>query len=784
MRPRWTEVVKKEIIAALQHPDTQNEDANKPFITADQVRDIWAQLVRFQSHELWQEEDPQSLMPRKIDIPGKELLKIVSILVYIRWDSWSDFQSIFFQDDGSPRSDRTDSALPLNLETLAKSDFLGDDAILFNEHQYAFLPIMIAENQDPCYGHNYRLPFTSESNDVDTGSYGEVTRVTIAKGQFCFARDKIINGSVSRLPDYSLLSCQADKFRKEKVLARKRMHVVRSWKQEVENLNILRGSRLGHKHIMQHIGTLTVGREFNIFFEWADRDLEKFLQSRSTYNPKALVSQVMQLASALHYLHYQIVGSDGSQIICCHMDLKPNNILVVREEGYPVGKWMIADFGISVFKNTKVVSIRDQATSLTTKDSKNPPQRAPGPYQAPEVEYTSNTRGRLTDNHNSARVGRKGDVWSFGCVLATVLAFTLGGKAYVDDLKTSRSAIEGRSQENDRFYQPIRLRVYAVAQMIVKPEVERWLTDIQEKHPLQWVADCVTLIRRTLEIDQERRPSAGQVEGELVGILGLSFERYARSLPRPPQAYAQDDRILPAIREDMADNVTEPLHVDQPVLARTVLASPAIQAAGPQTPDRERMGGLPLSNRTSQDPTSPASQDRSSRSSFSTTSWTFHESGKFSLDTEQLHLGRKAVVTVLAICPSSERVVFCYKTGTLLLSRDLSDTTGALKFGVRKLDDSDWRHVKVSDRLLLLKGTSHQSVSHTLLVTLLDIEFQLFNDVADIYQIELHAFDGHTTRKLPKLLEIDTRLLHSFDASSEGLVVYRFARTLKLFNSS
>lgn len=562
------------------------------------------------------------------------------------------------------------------------------------------------------------------------------------------------------------------------------MHVVGSWKQEVENLNILRGSRLGHKHIMQHIGTLTLGREFNIFFEWADRDLEKFLQSETPHDPKALVSQVMQLASALHYLHYQIVGADGSQIICCHMDLKPNNILVVREEGYPVGKWMIADFGISVFKNTKVVSIRDQATSLTTKDSKNPPQRAPGPYQAPEVEHTSITRSRLTDNHNSARVGRKGDVWSFGCVLATVLAFMLGGKAYVDDLKKSRSTTEGMSQENDRFYQPIRPRVYPATQMIVKPEVGRWLNDIQEKHPLQWVADCVTLIRRTLEIDQEKRPSAGEVEGELVGILGLSFQRHARSLPRPPQAIVPDDNILPAITEDMADTVTEPQNVDRPVLGRTVLAINATHTTRSRTPERERMGGLSLSNRTSQDPTSPASLDRSSQSSFSTTSWTFHESGKFSLDTEQQHLGRKAMVTVLAICQSSERVVFCYKKGTILLNRELADASGALKFGVRRLDDNDWRHAKLSDRLLLLKGTSHQSVSCMRPLTWLDIELQTLNYVADICQIELHAFDGHSTRKLPKLQEIDTRLLHGFDVSSEGLVVYRFARSLKLFNSS
>ena len=193
----WTDVVRKEITAALQNPELQDEDTTTPFITEDQIDNIWYRLLNSHAYESEENSDPEALLPRDIAVPEKELLKVVSILVYIHWKHWSDFRAIFFDEAGSPRIDRTDSALPFTLEALKKPHFLGDYANLFHDNQYVFLPILIKEDQDQAFEHNYRLPIISESRDVDTGSYGEVTRVAIAKGQFCFARDKIRNGTVS-----------------------------------------------------------------------------------------------------------------------------------------------------------------------------------------------------------------------------------------------------------------------------------------------------------------------------------------------------------------------------------------------------------------------------------------------------------------------------------------------------------------------------------------------------------------------------------------------------------
>lgn len=190
----WTHAALKEIDAALHSPDLQEGDTNRSFITEDQIHSIWDRLLSTDFSEPGMPNDNDVPMPRDINTRGKELLKIVSILVLIHWDHWSDFQSIFFLTGGLPRLERTDAELPFTYEVLKQPDFLGGYATLFRDNQFAFLPIIIEEGHDQVYTQNYRLPIVSESKDVETGSYGEVTQVSVAKG--CFSRDRIPNGTV------------------------------------------------------------------------------------------------------------------------------------------------------------------------------------------------------------------------------------------------------------------------------------------------------------------------------------------------------------------------------------------------------------------------------------------------------------------------------------------------------------------------------------------------------------------------------------------------------------
>jgi serine/threonine protein kinase len=110
-----------------------------------------------------------------------------------------------------------------------------------------------------------------------------------------------------------------------------------NYKAEIRNLNILRSSVLNHDRIMEHLGLVIIGEIFNIFFQWADLNLEQFFDdelrprtiNRDMITPKNLLKESTWLASALEYLHTQLLDEDGEAVHCCHMDLKPDNILVM-----------------------------------------------------------------------------------------------------------------------------------------------------------------------------------------------------------------------------------------------------------------------------------------------------------------------------------------------------------------------------------------------------------------------------------------------------------------------
>lgn len=193
VRKPWKQVIHEQLVAARQNPD----DSTKSFVTDDQMYSIWDLVLTGHAYDWEKRDDPESLLPHDISTWGNKLLKVVSILVYIQWGKWSDFRSIFLDEVGCPRKDRADAALPFSLEAMEMSEFLGCYANLFNNNQYLFLPILIKEGRDQVFDHNYRLPIIWESKDCATGSYGEVSQVWVARGQFRFAKGKIVSGTVS-----------------------------------------------------------------------------------------------------------------------------------------------------------------------------------------------------------------------------------------------------------------------------------------------------------------------------------------------------------------------------------------------------------------------------------------------------------------------------------------------------------------------------------------------------------------------------------------------------------
>src|ERR1700723_3857321 len=108
------------------------------------------------------------------------------------------------------------------------------------------------------------------------------------------------------------------------------------------------------------------------------------------------------------------------------------------------------------------------------------------------------------------RVTKSSDLWSFGCILATVLAFTLGGPGKVSELYLCRRR-EGQ-YENDYFY---------TDGPVVKSEVLQWLnTQVDAHSPAQkqWIKLSQDLILGLLSIDKNLRPSAQEARDKVSKI--------------------------------------------------------------------------------------------------------------------------------------------------------------------------------------------------------------------------------------------------------------------------
>jgi serine/threonine protein kinase len=309
----------------------------------------------------------------------------------------------------------------------------------------------------------------------------------------------------------------------------------RSYQTERRNLDLFKKGVTDCDVILKNFASFVHGSSLNIIYPLADLDLHTFLEGNYTafqnradaFKPRHMLGQIRSLASALQFLHAELY-IDGQMSECAHLDLKPDNILVFwRDDGGTdecAGQWKITDFGISVVRSREPGSGQterrtgqrlapgDIAREISSRErSLIQAPRGPGPWQPPEMQ-----EGRVT---------KSSDLWSFGCILATVLAFTLGGPEKVSELYLCRKC-EGQ-YENDYFY---------TDGPVVKSEVLQWLdaqVDAHSSAQRQWIRLSKDLIVELLKIDKNQRPSAQRVRNRVSNILQMT-EREA-SLWKPPR---------------------------------------------------------------------------------------------------------------------------------------------------------------------------------------------------------------------------------------------------------
>jgi serine/threonine protein kinase len=316
---------------------------------------------------------------------------------------------------------------------------------------------------------------------------------------------------------------------------------------ERKNLQHFKECLLNHANIMQSFASFVHGPDFVILSPWADgRDLHKFLYSpqevfrnypeQSTrFTPNNIFMEIYSLGQALDFLHNHMGMNNGRKLTCAHLDLKPENILVCFNStgSTPVGRWKIGDFGLSNVEESvargelvQVPPAQEHAAGLAPGNilrdvSVRPLRRGPGPFQPPEVK-----------NEQTAKVSTRRDVWSFGCILAMVLAFTIGGAEEVN------RQLQWRAKgTDDYFYRRLRRlddtnhRQYSDGtrpDSEIKPAIKQWL----ERETLRlapdvhhdWIGGCSKLILRLLNVNVIERPDIGVAVSELSRILEWTMQ--------------------------------------------------------------------------------------------------------------------------------------------------------------------------------------------------------------------------------------------------------------------
>ncbi|QDS67853.1 hypothetical protein FKW77_007588 [Venturia effusa] len=520
-RKRVIDDVYREISTRLKLP----EKPSKSFIVSDDVKEIWKDVNKILA-VLW----PWCPDEGSLKYIQEHMILLLSCLIYTDLTEWLPKFRAKLWDMNNSRWLINDDDLPLPEDKL---QFLDNSAArgLFHKLQYIFKPLVIElfRKQKPqVVLKEQRLPFEERRKDVGSGGFGTIDKVIIPPGYL-----KNIDGRT-----YGEATCKKfprpDDFLKER-----------------GNVQILKESLTKHDSILLHLGTIEHGRNHYILLDYAENgDLEQFLnggiineQAIPQYNYKSLfpslheedlpihlLKQCIGLAGALRWLHGNIELDDGKgNTSCVHMDLKPSNILIMRDPTSKVGKWKISDFGISVVKSEdtqedgNVISVGDlsrigeQSKANNTVNTR--PRRHVGAYQAPEVKRLESfiDVSRLTADQKG--VGRKSDVWSFGCILAEVLTFALGKTGRQFELVKEFQAYRRGRRDNDYFYEEVGHQrsssTYLTARdpqkrFQIRPSVTEWLDDLHRRaaSPQRWIDCFVGTIKRVLIVDKDNRPNA------------------------------------------------------------------------------------------------------------------------------------------------------------------------------------------------------------------------------------------------------------------------------------
>lgn len=379
-------------------------------------------------------------------------------------------------------------------------------------------------------------------------------------------------------------------------------------------MQLLKESLSKHDGVMLHVATIIHGNEFAILMPIAERwDLDIFLyygfnrdagtkKAEAVYEfetmfPKfvghsryeSVLSEMYTLADALDWLHNRLNVKSKPGLRCAHTDFKPSNILISsdhNESSYPAGRWVITDFGISAFRAddsepNEQNSHGEQCISVDLDLSKEQEVKTVGDFMRTQTLRVARTQEGTYQAPEACQpgrkhfVGRRSDIWSFGCVLLEVITFALGSVELLDNFRNER----WHGHNMDYFYAERKLDTNHLQpdtqnlhiELEPKKEVQVWMAHLSETFPYHcsWIEACTNLVKSTLAMQPLGRPDAALLKRRMEDI----WKTAKRLSQRAPSGVTQLGRVTPGQDHSL------------PLSPKRVLTFPPSEARGNGTPE-------------------------------------------------------------------------------------------------------------------------------------------------------------------------------------------------------
>lgn len=378
---------------------------------------------------------------------ARKLHTFLTVLIYARGDILAvrTVAKKLVAPELWPLPDNGPNLLPADRKWLQK--FFGDEEFVtaqeFFTKQASFCTVVLRKRRENIISkpETQRLPYLEEKQ-LAQGSFGTVFKVKIAKGHFV---DPSTDPEMANVGPMDL--------------ARKdyRMNDDFRARDERDVMERILGISRSCENILENFGSVQIGDTYSLFMPLAICDLKMYMMSQdfhpmspSTTEAKAdLIRCAEGLADGLKFLHSEMDG-----IVCYHMDLKPDNILIFRDRtrGEDREIWKISDFGMA---RVKIRKPRGQLTG-GERDFDRLFIRRRNPTEEPSLSLTLNRRGEGTylapESISATRsMNTESDVWSLGCVISVLFAYFEGGGKGIQDYSEARAGHKD-AQGYDRFF--------------------------------------------------------------------------------------------------------------------------------------------------------------------------------------------------------------------------------------------------------------------------------------------------------------------------------------------